>query len=64
MVLGVTIALWADGWVAKRNDHLEETARLYALQENVEDTLAELRGARDNAAGAADTLRELVSFHP
>lgn len=62
VVLGVTIALWADGWVAERNDRAVETARLGALQDNVNVTLAELREARDNAAGAADALRELVSL--
>ena len=62
VVLGVTIALWADGWVAERNDRAVETSRLSALQDNVSVTLADLRNARDNAGGAAAALRELVSL--
>ena len=63
VVLGVTIALWADGWVAERNDRAVETARLSALQDNVSVTLADLSKARDNARGAAAALRELVSLN-
>ena len=62
VVLGVTIALWADGWVAERSDRAAEAARLIALQENVNVSLIELRKARDDAAGAADALRELTSL--
>ena len=61
VVLGVTIALWADGWVAERNDRAVETARLGALQDNVNVTLTDLREARDNAGGAAAALRKLLS---
>jgi hypothetical protein len=62
VVLGVTIALWADGWVADRRDRAVEVARLVALQDNVSGTLAKLREASDNAAEAAAALRELVSL--
>lgn len=62
VVLGVTIALWADGWVAERSDRAVEAARLGALVDNVSVTLAELRAARDHAAGAADAMRALVSL--
>ncbi len=62
VVLGVTIALWADGWVAERSDRAAEIARLIALDDNVNVSLTELREARDNATGAADALRELVSL--
>ena len=62
VVLGVTIALWADGWVAERNDRSVEASRLSALQDNVSVTLADLSKARDNAGGAAAALRELVSL--
>jgi len=64
VVLGVTIALWADGWVAERSDRAEEFARLQALHHNVEGTLAKLRAARDNAAAATDALRELATLKP
>jgi hypothetical protein len=60
VVLGVTIALWADGWVAERSDRTIEAARLIALQDNVNVSLARLREARDNAEGAADALRKLA----
>ena len=62
VVLGVTIALWADGWVTERGDRAEEVARLDALDDNVQRTLTELLAARDNAAGAAAALRKLVSL--
>lgn len=62
VVLGVTIALWADGWVAERSDRAVETARLIALQDNVNVSLTRLGEARDNAAGAAEALRELASL--
>ena len=61
VALGVTIALWADGWVANRSDRAEEIARLHALQDNVTETLGELNIADDNASGAARALRELAS---
>ena len=64
VVLGVTIALWADGWVAERSDRAIETARLEALYDNIVGTLAELDMARDGAAGAAAALRKLISFRP
>ena len=60
VVLGVTIALWADGWVAERSDRAIEAARLSALQDNVNVSLARLREARDNAEGAAAALRKLA----
>ena len=62
VVLGVTLALWADGWVAERHDRAVEAARLIALQDNISGTLVELRGEIDNAAEAAAALRKLVSL--
>ncbi len=62
VVLGVTIALWADGWVAERNDRSVEASRLSALQDNVSVTLADLSKARDNAGGAAAALHLLLSI--
>lgn len=61
VVVGVTIALWADGWVADRGDREEELARLRALQDNVTETLDNLRKERASASGAADALRTLVA---
>jgi hypothetical protein len=60
VVLGVTIALWADSWVTAREDRAEETARLHALQDNVTTTLADLRDEIENSTGAIDALRKLV----
>lgn len=61
VVLGVTIALWADGWIAERRDRTVETARLRALQDNIAESLAALRSARDEAEGAGAALRLLVT---
>ena len=60
IVLGVWIALWAEGWAADRRERAMETARLRALSENVSQSLEALRSERENAAGAADALRELI----
>jgi len=61
VVLGVTIALWADGWVADRADRAHELARLEALQINISSTLdalsADLRGTK----GAIDALRKIAA---
>jgi hypothetical protein len=62
IVLGVWIALWADGWAAERNDREIETARLRALAENIDQTLAELHRQRADAEEAATALRQLVTL--
>ena len=62
VVLGVTVALWADSWVAERAARDKETARLYGLLDNVSSTLIDLRAERENASGAADTLQRLVLY--
>lgn len=61
VVLGVTIALWADGWAAERRERTVEIARLRALQDNITQTLAALDAAREEAKGAGAALRELVA---
>jgi len=63
VVIGVSIALWADGWVAARNDREVEVARLVALQDNVNVSLTELRLVVENTSGAKDALRQLVALH-
>ena len=60
IVLGVWIALWAEGWAADREDRAVEAARLGALSENVEQTLAAVRSEQNDATGAADALRDLI----
>lgn len=61
VVVGVTIALWADGWAAERKDREAESIRVRALSDNVEATVAEIREARQEADSAAAALRELAS---
>jgi hypothetical protein len=46
IVLGVLIALWADGWVAARADREIERNRVEALRDNVAATRIRLSGAR------------------
>lgn len=62
IVLGVWIALWAEGWVAERNNRAVEAARLRALSENIHQTLEAVRSEQENAAGASQALRELISL--
>jgi hypothetical protein len=62
IVLGVWIALWAEGWTEERNDREVETARLRALSENIDQTLEAVRSEQKEAAGAAQALRELISL--
>lgn len=62
VVLGVTVALWADSWVAERADRKKETARLHGLLDNVASTLIDLRAERENASGAADAIQRLALY--
>lgn len=64
IVVGVTLALWADAWLAHRGDQQKERARLVALSDNAEETLEEVRGARAEASEAADVLRRIVQLEP
>lgn len=64
IILGVTIALSADGWVARRNDRAVETARLRALSENITQTRVGLRHEKANCDSALVALRELASAGP
>ncbi len=64
IVLGVTIALWADGWVSARADRAEERARLDGLSDNVATTLTELRDERELATGAVDAVGRLLNDLP
>ena len=56
IVLGVLIALWADGWVAQRADRRVEASRIAALQQNVTATRARLDRALGEATSAHSAL--------
>ncbi len=60
IVLGVWIALWADGWAAQRRDRARETAKLAALRDNVSAVLVDLREEREDTEWAWTTLRQLA----
>jgi hypothetical protein len=61
IVVGVLIALSADGWAASRNDRRVEATRVRALRDNVEETLTRLQTARDEATETGEALRALAS---
>ena len=61
VVVGVTLALWADDWVSERESRSLEQARLRALADNVDQTLIEIRRDLDAAVDAADALRRLIT---
>jgi hypothetical protein len=60
IVLGVLIALWADGWVAERADREVERNRVEALGDNVRATRIRLEDAREQAEVARESLAELA----
>lgn len=60
IVLGVLIALWADGWVAERADRRTETARIQALRANVVATRARVAAARKDAEYVSKALEQVV----
>ncbi len=61
IVLGVWIALWADGWAADRNGRRTEAARLEALGENIQQTRTVLAEEYDATLGAAEALQALTA---
>ena len=62
VVLGVSIALWADGWTTDRREREVESARLVALQRDLIRTLDEVGQTREYRDSVADGLRQLVGF--
>jgi hypothetical protein len=62
IVIGITIALWADGWVGEKRDSQRENARLTALYADTEKTLGEISVAHLEASGAALSLRKILGL--
>jgi gluconolactonase len=62
IVLGVLIALWADGWVSDRAERRVEASRIEALRDNIDGTRARLVDARAEADDADAALREIVTW--
>ena len=60
IVLGVLIALWADGWVSDRQDRKKEAARIAALRDNVVATRERLTAASEDTDQVAGALRDIV----
>ncbi|MEL6948537.1 MAG: hypothetical protein AAGM16_00250 [Pseudomonadota bacterium] len=60
IVLGVLIALWADGWVSDRQDRKKEAARIAALRDNVVATRERLTAAIEDTDQVAGALRDIV----
>ena len=61
MVLGVSVALWADNWVAERSDRQKENARLIALRDNVYETLVDVDDHLEQAVLVAEQLRTIIT---
>ncbi len=62
IVLGVLIALWADGQVAERADRRIEASRIAALQQNVTATRARLDRALEEARSAEEALTSTAQW--
>jgi hypothetical protein len=60
IVLGVLIALWADGWVAERADREVERNRIEALRDNLDATRARLTDAAEEARAAQEALESIA----
>ena len=64
IVVGVLIALWADGWVAEQSARRVEATRVEALRANLTETIARLALARLEADEAGDALRAMIEAPP
>lgn len=64
IVVGITIALWADAWVGERRDAQRENARLTALYADTEKTLAVISVLHAETSDAAEALREILGLQP
>ena len=64
VVVGVTLALWADDWASERADREEETSRLAALRTNIAETVADVDEHLQEAEQAMENLRAIVTEEP
>ena len=64
VVVGVTLALWADDWASERADRENEQSRLVALRDNIDETLVDVEEHLGDAEEAAKNLRAIVSEMP
>lgn len=62
IVVGVLIALWADGWVSERAERRVEAARVTALRDNVAATRRRLRAARGECGYVVGSLRSVAHW--
>ena len=60
IVIGVTIALWADTWVSERQSRDRELARLEALADNIATARTALQAEIRAAAEASEVLGALI----
>lgn len=64
VVVGVTLALWADDWASERADREKEHSRLVALRENIGETLVDVEENLREVVEASKNLREIVGETP
>ena len=62
IIVGVLIALWADGWVSDRADRRVEASRIEALRDNLSGTRARLDDARTEAVSSQEALQRMVRW--
>jgi len=62
IVLGVLIALWADGWVEERAERRIEANRVEALGDNVAATRARLQEAIEEARDSQEALATIAGW--
>ncbi len=60
IILGVLIALWADGWVSDRQDRDKEAARIAALRDNVVATRERIVRSREMAEFVIGKLMQVA----
>lgn len=62
IILGVLIALWADGWVQRSAERRVESSRIVALRDNVAATRSRLSSALEDARRAAEALGRVARW--